>query len=173
MTPYTPQPCRTFPPGPWSDEPNLVGWTDPETEYECCIIRHGESGHLCGYVRVPPDHSLADKEYDSRIPIPKGWMEREVNVPQDIGYFALITASIQMDEETAAVGLLIFWHGGLTYGSGNGWFGFDCAHAGDWSPYRSEPIDGGKYRTVAYAKAECKRLAKQLWEYEHLAGGAR
>jgi hypothetical protein len=67
------------------------------------------------------------------------------------------------------------------------WFGFDCAHAGDYTgmAYRrflnsvldhpDEPYDhqralaGGDhawlietYRTLAYVQAECKRAAEQL-----------
>lgn len=59
------------------------------------------------------------------------------------------------------------------------WFGFDCAHAGDYCPKyarlssiipvrRCEGIDGEKpwpaetYKTVKYVTAEVERLAKQL-----------
>lgn len=76
-------------------------------------------------------------------------------------------------------------HGGLTYANHQDdsggenwrdwwWYGFDCAHAGDLAPamealkrtigmperfhleYREE------YRTIAYVRAECVRLARQI-----------
>lgn len=52
------------------------------------------------------------------------------------------------------------------------WFGFDCAHAGDRMPGmeaalrsiggRSLPHCGDVYRDLAYVKAECASLARQL-----------
>lgn len=169
MKPY--EQCEeavSFPPGPWSEEPSLVEWQDIETGYECCIMRHSYFGHLCGYVRVNEDHPLAAKSYDDRARIPKGWMERKASLGGDIGYISALTASIGMDEETARLDLLFFCHGGLTYGPGSGWFGFDCGHCDDISPRYGQERDG-TYRTVNYVKSHCTRLARQLWEYQHLA----
>ena len=95
-------------------------------------------------------------------------MERKVDIAEDIGYLTAFTASIGMDEDTARLDLLFFCHGGLTYGSGKGWFGFDCTHAGDWMP-KYPPHEGDIYRDINYVRAECTRLARQFWEYEHLA----
>jgi hypothetical protein len=80
-------------------------------------------------------------------------------------------------------------HGGITYSrecsghichkTDNGdhvwWFGFDCAHAGDFQPnlynldfmrrhpqYKREE----SYRNIDYVMAECKSLAKQIREHE-------
>jgi hypothetical protein len=66
-------------------------------------------------------------------------------------------------------------HGGITYGGpGNTyikhpenqllwWFGFDCAHSGDYRPARNyEWSDDGEYRNLEYVMFECKELAKQL-----------
>lgn len=100
---------------PWQTEPDRV-----ELEFEgypCLVIRNPSVGNLCGYVGIPEGHPLFGEHYD--IP--------DVEV-----------------------------HGGLTYGDEgmgeehdhqpyykpmrdkNGkrlyWYGFDCAHSGDYCP---------------------------------------
>lgn len=64
-------------------------------------------------------------------------------------------------------------HGGLTFGGrlsdapeAMRWVGFDCAHAGDYTPglvakgFPSYP--GEVYRDLAYVEAEIRKLAEQL-----------
>jgi hypothetical protein len=60
-------------------------------------------------------------------------------------------------------------HGGLTFsGRMEGvpeWFlGFDCAHAGDFSPRYGDKYSmaGETYRDVAYVREQVKDLAKQM-----------
>jgi hypothetical protein len=86
-------------------------------------------------------------------------------------------------------------HGGLTYADACGhsdhpsrgichipapgepdglwWFGFDCAHSGDWSPEdavreRDRPEAcwknswDARYRTLQYVKSNCARFATQI-----------
>ncbi len=128
--------------GPWQHEPDRLEWHDPATKLPCMIIRSSAVGSLCGYVGVPPWHPYHGKHYDAC----------EVEV-----------------------------HGGLTYsercngdichipGPGESddiwWLGFDCGHAADLSPLlslRLKLAGYGKYRTVAYVKAACADLARQL-----------
>lgn len=57
-------------------------------------------------------------------------------------------------------------HGGVTYGSRDPrhniwWLGFDCAHAGDRSPYHGS-LRRGTYRNLKYVKAQVTNLARQL-----------
>ena len=61
-------------------------------------------------------------------------------------------------------------HGGLTYGGnhqpiGKFALGFDCAHAGDLSPFlqlqKLNPFVD-VYRNITYVKEECRKLARQL-----------
>lgn len=58
-------------------------------------------------------------------------------------------------------------HGGLTYAStwedypGIWWFGFDCAHAGDYCPAPCF-FKYGTYRPIEYVSTEVARLADQL-----------
>jgi hypothetical protein len=42
--------------GPWQDEPDLVIWTDPESQLVGLILRSADLGSLCGYVAVPTTH---------------------------------------------------------------------------------------------------------------------
>jgi len=100
-------------------------------------VRNSE-GFWCGYVGVPPGHPWHGQGYD------------------DVDAHA---------------------HGGLTYGGlCNGvichvpregepaevfWLGFDCAHAGDASPWRLRQPDRDVYRTLAYVQEHARALADQ------------
>lgn len=159
-------------PGPWMDEPDKVHWIDPATDLDCLAVRNG-MGAWCGYVGLPPSHPFHGVGY--------GQCTRK-----DCG------------EEWCydhSPGGVIDVHGGLTFadschesdeGEGHGichvplagrphdvwWLGFDCAHAGDLTPYdaaqqAAEPFrywyrDGDVYRDLTYIKNECTRLAAQL-----------
>ncbi len=144
-----------WPRGEWDDEPDKIQWRDPDTGLPC-LFKRQTMCHLCGYVGIPPSHALYGK---------------------DCG---------DADADELAV------HGGITYGApcgegpesesvchvpGEGeeenvwWLGFDCAHAWDFSPgtpSRSIPFQeegiAQKYKNVAFVKAECANLAKQLVE---------
>lgn len=125
---------------------------------QCWIRRHPHLGHFCGYVSVPRSHPLHGLHYDD----------------------------ILLDG-------LDHPHGGLTFADrwddGEGWwFGFDCGHAGDVSPfmleYRNHQPDGllsqmtrqrsestlwrEEYRDVQYVMSHCERLAVQLAELASL-----
>ena len=57
-------------------------------------------------------------------------------------------------------------HGGLTYCT-SGWFGFDCAHAGDLVPkiaHLAHNYSGDVYRDMGYVVGELIKLAKQAKE---------
>jgi len=153
--------------GAWDREPDKRQWADEETGLPCLIVR-GPSGALCGYVGVAPDHPAHGLNYDNyrtdddgeRIP-PTG-------------------------AESAIEGIRV--HGGLTFASGcrHGddpskgichipgegepdtvwWFGFDCAHSGDYVPAYdrrySFGCDDEVYRTQQYVESEVRGLARQL-----------
>lgn len=44
--------------GPWLGEADKVAWRDPETGYDCIVLRHDGDGTLGGYVGVPHGHPL-------------------------------------------------------------------------------------------------------------------
>jgi hypothetical protein len=147
--------CDRFRWAPWKGEPDREEFR--VHGFPCLLVRHDELGHWCGYVAVPPGHPWHGRNYDHVRPYP------EV-------------------------------HGGLTYSSACGghichkpapgesddvwWLGFDCAHAGDTSPYSDEIIrplmkswhdehpqfDRDAYRAykgIGYIRAETTRLADQ------------
>ena len=151
--------------GPWLTEPDRLEWRHAGLP---CLANRNHHGVWCGYVAVPPGHPLHGKGYDD------------------------------VDVEV---------HGGLTYADRCSehichvpqpgepddvwWFGFDCAHAGDFTPGLDavlrdprlrklglplpdrEPYDHAAavaahdwtvevYRTLDYVQAETNRLADQL-----------
>lgn len=125
----------SWPAGPWMNEPDQATWTDEATRLECAVLRMESSGHLCGYVKVPKGHPLYRKHYSQAV-------------------------------RKAA----FFVHGSLTF-SGTlrsdlpgWWFGFDCAHSGDFCPGRGLHVFGcpEAYKDFAFAVAECRELAAQL-----------
>lgn len=52
------------------------------------------------------------------------------------------------------------------------WFGFDCAHSGDWCP-KVTRHPGDIYRTYAFARAETEKLDEQLWQIAKKARHAK
>lgn len=145
--------------GPWQHEPDRAEWEHAGLP---CLAVRGPHGGWCGYAAVDPSHPLYQKYYDD------------------------------VDVEV---------HGGLTYANkcqghichvpkpGKSkhvwWFGFDCAHSGDFSPsygnryvgqgypWPEKPYDHAtaiaandwrvdRYRDLAYVEGETCRLAEQL-----------
>lgn len=168
--------------GPWQDEPDKKAWVD-ETGLHCLVVR-GPFGGLCGYVGVPPSHSLHGKRYDDtvqRTAQTDEMLNRPVGTMSPIN---LLCAGVDGDGNIS-LSLLFDCHGGLTYaGKGGGviaadgapesvwWFGFDHTHSGDYSPknYGSLGPDfaegtetGGVYRDMAYAQGQVTGLAKQIF----------
>lgn len=150
-----------WPRGPWHQEPDSKEWVDEETGLSCEIMR-GPAGAWCGYVGVPKEHPAygldyngPDDAYDIN-PTVKWW---RIHVNRRFEY-AIYDVRV---------------HGGLTFAGNRGdekhWFGFDCAHAGDFCPRHSKPDMLGmptgwgglvSYRDMDYAINETKSLAKQL-----------
>jgi hypothetical protein len=160
--------------GPWDHEPDKIQWPDAATGLPCLIVR-GPHGALCGYVGVPEGHKLFGKGYsEDRV------FECGDGCSEDHHYDCTPEARLRA-------------HGGVNFArlciqtadeekhichrpaSGEPdhvwWFGFDCAHAGDFSPSYSKmsllgiPTGWGgvvEYRDVAYVERECEALADQL-----------
>lgn len=118
--------------------------TEPDHEafeahgLRCLVLRHGTLKHLCGYVGIPKGHRYFGKEYDA--------------------------VEFGGDDD--------WWpHGGLTYAQeaaphekpdGLWWFGFDCAHSGDFVPSMDKDMTYGTYRNFAYVRRDTERLAQEL-----------
>lgn len=149
-------------PGVWETEPDRKEWVDAETGYDCLATR-GPTGSWCGYVGVKPDHPAYGRSY----------YKSEYDLDEVESGLAAKLSPVQRQINDISV------HGGLTWASqgdeirtpGLYWFGFDCAHAGDFSPKYDDPSRLGEptgwgttneYRTLDYVIGECASLAKQL-----------
>ena len=134
--------------GPWLDEPEKVQWADPATGLPCLARRNVRMGQWCGYVGVAEGHPLFGTDGD------------DLEVHGGVTFTS--TCSDEGDESEA-----------ICHVPGEGdpdhvwWFGWDCGHASDQIPYMAH-VDpdlkwpGEEYRTLAWVKAECARLAEQL-----------
>jgi hypothetical protein len=141
--------------GPWVGEPDKAEWTDEKTGYPCLALRNPVLGNWCGYVGVRPGHSCYGDPYDKVDAYAHGGLTYSQRSPGP------------QDADDA------LW-----------WFGFDCAHALDLipflenSPFKKQieaamprqlrevikrmPMLRDTYRTLAYVKDQCERLAAQL-----------
>lgn len=148
---YTTVDRAGWPPGPWDGEPDKVQWTDSATGLPCLAVR---VLNWCGYVGVPESHAMYGKSYsDLEVEVHGGLTFSDACQPdadetQDICH----TPSPGEPHHV--------W-----------WFGFDCAHAGDFSPRdvinarRGYPLtirSDQQYRTLAYVQQQCVALAAQL-----------
>lgn len=111
--------------------------------YQCRIRRVGKeySGHLCGYIVIPQEHQLYKKEYDE--------IEEMYNyeLPSHRG----LTFSDFMNNEY--------------------WIGFDCAHAGDLSPFSKYHIEnpfGNTYRTIEYVQNRLTEMVDFIISHEEV-----
>lgn len=117
---------------PWLHEPNSLDGIDDATGYRTAIRRHEYMKTLNGYVGVPRGHRLYNVCY----------MDVDIDGP----------------------------HGGLTFAGKHWpleikdvwWFGFDCAHAGDYIPGGIMSEFEGVYRDIEFVKEEVRLLAKAL-----------
>lgn len=140
---------------PWETEPDFLEFVDESTGYRCFIQRHPELKHLCGYVELPEKHKLygetnVDNEFLLNLDIHGGVTYAKDKRFKDI-YRAV---PLFIDEYVPYV------------------VGFDCGHAGDYSPYSwstgiSKALSYETYKDIDYVTNECKNLAKQLKELEN------
>ena len=168
--------------GPWLSEPDKVQFKDPDTGLDCLIVRN-RFGALCGYVGVPAGHPAHGKDYDDvDVSVHGGLTFSGHCQPAAHGHGALAH-----DREFLASGARVLpgadvdeWR--VCHAPAPGepddrfWFGFDCGHAWDLAPglratirrlprglelTRDEELRE-VYRDLAYVRAECADLARQL-----------
>lgn len=131
-----------WPAGQWDNEPDLAEGVDGESGLSCVAMRNS-LGAWCGYVLVPSGNRYFGQKYQD--------IEGSGDYP-DI-------------------------HGGITFSGvlpdrpGTWALGFDCSHAGDYSPsyavilamagrVSKAFIEDTEYRTLDFVKQECAKLAK-------------
>jgi hypothetical protein len=134
-----------WPPGPWDGEPDRFEWYDEATQMPC-LAKRNHLGAWCGYVAVNPDHPWHRKDYTE---------VDSVDVHGGLTYASLCAGAICHVPRPGEPDDV--W-----------WFGFDCAHGGDYMPayalFDFLNLPGGVYRTLDYVKAQCTQLATQLAE---------
>lgn len=125
----------------WENELDYYHLEDNETGYAIVINRHSKMKHLCGYVSLPVNHPLYNKDIN----------ESDVFDKFDVHGGVTFTGTLD-GEHNSNDKLKLFL------------VGFDCAHAGDFVPEFSEDLVRGDevYRDVNYVITECIKLAKQL-----------
>ena len=141
--------------GPWDGEPDKIQWPDEATGLPCLAVRHPYLGHWCGYVGVAAGHPMHGKGYeDVDIDAHGGLTFAEPCSPGSTEGHGVCHIPAPGEPEHV-------W-----------WFGFDCAHSGDYSPqearraialgYRFKIRPHQKYRTLRYVQQQCAALAAQL-----------
>lgn len=163
---------------PWEVEDVPV--TFEHEGYKCHILR-GPAGQLNGYVQIPVDHPLHGISYNEGLPqsLMKAWGAAQQGTIGKRSPMDLLMMSLSSEDEAPHTGWLFNVHGGITFAGeakegghlpdvGSFWYGFDCAHAGDFIPKYAYEGDEGVYRDLAYVTAEVKSLATQLKQLEAL-----
>lgn len=158
---YTTIDKSEWPRGRWDDEPDKRQWQDEATGLPCLMVR-GPGGHWCGYVGVDATHPLFQKDYSHLY---EGDLDIEVHGGLT---FSAVCADSADEKE------------GICHVPSKGepdhvwWFGFDCAHSGDYSPksaaygpdrfggYDGNDWHSETYKTTDYVAREVRRLAAQL-----------
>ena len=155
--------------GPWNEEPDKIQWIDEATGLDCLIVRN-RLGALCGYVGVPPEHPWHGIGYSTPLSGDADDYEHRPDYLTDV-HGGLTYADRCQEDAPAESGIC---HVPLPGRHPDAWwFGFDCAHSCDVVPgieAREREMGFGPrvrmpyeaYRTVAYVKAECAKLAAQL-----------
>jgi hypothetical protein len=142
----------TWGPGPWQDEPDKEQWQDAATGL-ACLIKRNTFGALCGYVGVPEGHPWHGKGYGDVPAEAHGGLTYADSCQEGPEGHTICHVPAPGEPEP-------LW-----------WLGFDCHHAWDIGPAmearereRGWPSIHGldtSYKTIAYVKAECARLAEQ------------
>lgn len=144
--------------GPWQDEPDKIQYTDEATGLPC-LVKRNPMGALCGYVGVPPGHTLFGK----------GWDDSKCNELDVHGGITYGNRCQEGDEAHSICHVPALGESDVVW-----WLGFDCAHAFDLSPKfkvrMKETIpdwnplyeERETYKTVEFVRGENARLAQQI-----------
>lgn len=129
-------------PGPWADEPDLVGF---RAYGQLCVVSRGGRDAWCGYVPVPPWHPAHGADIHALEPLRvHGGVTWADPMPRLVGRSDALLV-VPSD----------WW-----------WIGFDCGHGFDGTPqgwaWERSLSDPPPYRPVGYAMAETAALACQL-----------
>jgi hypothetical protein len=130
--------------GPWQHEPDRVLWRTEQAPDLVMLISRGPLGSFNGYVGVPKGHPAFGASYES----PDQRLEH-MEVHGGVTYTnhgsPFITSTFGLVDD--------LW-----------WIGFDCGHAGDFTPsiHARARVGNEQYRDLAYVRFEVELLAAQL-----------
>lgn len=136
---------------PWESEPDKIVWKDPVSGFDCMLHRN-HVGAWCGYVGVPHTHALFGVHY--------GEAENWSQPIAEHGGLTFAKGCGGMDEDGR----------GICHPTDEGdddhvwWFGFDCGHSCDSTPWEIRRGQGSVkyYRDRAYVTREVIKMADQL-----------
>jgi hypothetical protein len=148
----------SWPKGAWDAEPDRLDWKT-EAGYSAIALRHW-LGNWCGYVGAPVGHPAWKSKGSFRA--------NRTAEDREITYAEECNAEIQIPGDEVLL-----------------WFGFGCSEIGDahprfeeggwfvwdgqvcyWGPRvgREAGAVCGVYRDLAYVRAECEKIARELAE---------
>ncbi len=153
-------------------EADKIAWLDPQTGYECIVMRDAKNGYLRGFVGLPLSHPLYGFDHDA--------------IPSDLGIE--IHGGLTYGKPCDVPATRVIWVKGevvrvchqtfrpMTVPGINAtdhtpqddawWLGFDCNHPGDLIPKNDHnpTVDGVRavYRDDDYVVNEVLNLASQL-----------
>lgn len=156
-------------------------WTT-EAGHRAVVLMYNSLGHRCGYVGLPPSHSLYQESYNEMCPKLGSLVSCTLNSP--VGKRGIISV-VCWDGMKPTPEIVFDVHGGITYSDGGSWenrypipntglwwFGYDCGHAGDGRDLSVLPSESrgflGRYlsydpvRSMEYCIKECESLSQQL-----------
>lgn len=152
---------------PWESEPDEVSFQ--HSGLDCKIVRNPRSKHLCGYVRLPVGHPLYKVPYNAPVPASLERLRDEVyNKPVgNRSPIHILLVALGGGGSSLTSGDLIDVHGSVTFSGesywteipGCWWYGFDCAHYGDYQPGIHSD---GEYRDIDYVRQQTTSMAEQL-----------
>lgn len=125
--------------------------------FRCVVVFNCLGGHRCGYVEIPFNHPIADKDYDELT---------DINVHGGITFVKWEHATYPLESKY-------------------GWIGFDCAHGDDkpdfesWIKYCPEKLEiirklksiiirdrNSTIKSTEFCEKECKKIVDQLEKYK-------
>jgi len=178
--------------GPWDDEPDKMQWPDATTGLPCLVVRNGSGalcgyvGVPPGHPAHGMDYGALDVQVHGGLTFARGcadqshaawlrwrdhWLARKgeaARYPSGDAANALRDHAAELVSFDAWVRLAeasaVCHIPGEGEPDGVWWLGFDCSHCDDMTPayVRHGLCSGGRYRSLAYVRAECADLARQL-----------
>lgn len=155
--------------GPWTGEPDRIGWRDAQTGLDCLVLRQ-DNGTWSGYVAVPPGHPLSGHRYDAvtsavRRAAHRGLGYSELCDRREVEALAVCHVEFRPRRSVVPSASNVSHEDEAAW-----WFGFECDKPGDLVPSGHKPHrhaeEGEVYRDVNYVAGETMKLASALKAFD-------